>query len=69
MKIPYRDGKHHDRKGKGRSYLECLDSRWGVEEGKLGNVLVQYLPNWYFPLEWGGIWDKWCKRVLMELLR
>jgi hypothetical protein len=53
MKIPYRDGKHHVRKGKGHSYLELLDSRWGVEEGDLGNGLGDCLPNQDFPLEGG----------------
>jgi len=51
--MPYRDGDHHVRKGKVCSYLEFLDSRRGVEEGNLGNVLGDYLPNWYFPLEGG----------------
>jgi hypothetical protein len=48
------DGKHHIWKGKGCSYLECLDSRWGVKEGNLGNGLRDCLPNQYFPLEGGG---------------
>jgi hypothetical protein len=68
MNIPYQDGKHHVRKGKGHNYLECLCSRWGVEEGNLGNVLRDYLPNWDFPLEGGKIWDKWCNGVLREFL-
>jgi hypothetical protein len=69
MKIPYKDGEHHVRKGKGCNYLECLDSRWGVDERNLGNGLGDCLPNWDFPLEGGGIGDKWCNRVLREFLR
>jgi hypothetical protein len=45
MNIPYGDGKHHIWKGKGRIYLEFLDSRWGVEEGNLSNGLRDFLPN------------------------
>jgi hypothetical protein len=64
VKIPYRDGEHHVWKGKHRNYLEFLDSRWGVEEGNLSNGLRDFLP------EGGeGIRDKWCSRVLKELLR
>jgi hypothetical protein len=68
MEIPYRDGKNHVGKGEGSSYLECLDSRWGVEKGDLGNGLGDCLPNQDFPLE-GGIWDKWCSGVFREFLR
>jgi hypothetical protein len=45
MKVPYKDGKHHVRKGESSSYLECLDSKWGVEKGNLSNVLGDCLPN------------------------
>jgi len=53
MKIPYRDDKHHVRKGKGHGFLECLDSMWGVETGNLGNGLVDCFLNRDFPLEGG----------------
>ena len=69
MNIPYRNGKNHVGKGESRSYLECLDSRSGVEKGNLGNGLGDCLPNQDFPLEGGGISDKWCSGVLRELLR
>jgi hypothetical protein len=69
VEIPYRNGKNYVRKSEGRSYLECLDSRWGVEKGNLGNGLGDCLQNQYFPLEWGEIQDKWCSSVLKELLR
>jgi hypothetical protein len=69
MKIPYRDDKHHVRKNEGCNYLEILDSRWGVEEGNLGNGLRDYLPNWDFPPEERKIWDKWCNGVLREFMR
>jgi len=54
MEIPYRDGENHVRKSEGSSYLECLESRWGVEKGSLGNGLGDCLPNQDFPLEGGG---------------
>jgi hypothetical protein len=54
MKIPEKDGENHVWKGENSSYLECLESRWGVEKGDLHNVLGNYLPNLYFPLEGGG---------------
>jgi hypothetical protein len=66
------DGEHHVGKGESRNYLECLDSRSGVEEGDLGNSMGDCLPNWYFPLRWGGgggIWDKWFSGGFMEFLR
>ena len=53
MEIPYRDGKNHVGKGESSIYLEFLDSRWGVEEGDLGNGLDDCLPNRDFPLEGG----------------
>jgi hypothetical protein len=69
MEIPYRDRKNHVGKGESRSYLECLDSRWGVEKGDLGNGLWDCFPNWDFPL-WGRkIRDKWCSGVFREFLR
>jgi hypothetical protein len=58
MDIPYRDGKHHVRKGKGHRYLECLDSKWGVEKGNFSNALGDCLPNQDFPLEGGKHLDK-----------
>jgi hypothetical protein len=55
MEIPYRDGKNHVRKSEGSNYLECLDSRCGVEKGNLGNGLGDYLPNRDVPLEGGDL--------------
>jgi len=69
MDIPYRDGKNHVGKGEGSNYLECFDSRWGVEKGNLGNGLGDCLPNRDFPLERGKIPNKWCGGALRELLR
>jgi hypothetical protein len=54
VEIPYRDGKNHVRKGESSRDLECLDSRWGVEKGDLGNILEDCLQNWDFPLKGGG---------------
>jgi hypothetical protein len=54
MEIPYWDGNNHVRKGESSNYLECLDSRWGVEKGDLGNGLGDCLLDWDFPLEGGG---------------
>jgi hypothetical protein len=48
-------GKNHVGKGEGGSYLECLDSRWGLEKMDLGNGLGDCFSNWYFPLEGGEI--------------
>jgi hypothetical protein len=53
MEIPYMDGKNHVGKGESSSYLECLDSKWGVERGNFGNGLGDYLPNQDFSLEGG----------------
>jgi hypothetical protein len=69
MEIPYRDGKNHVGKGEGSSDLECLDSRWGIEKGDLDDGLGDSFPNRDFPLEGGGIQDKWCGGVLRECLR
>jgi hypothetical protein len=69
MEIPYMDGKNHVGKGESNSDLECLDASWGVEKGNLGNVLGDCLPNQDFPLEGGGIQDKWCDVVFKEFLR
>ena len=69
MQIPYRDGENHVGKGERSSYLECFDSRCGVEKMDLGNGLGDFLPKRYFPLEGGGIRDKWCSGVLKGFLR
>jgi hypothetical protein len=53
MEIPYKDGKHHVGEGESIRYLECLDSRWGLEKGDLGNELGDYFPYGYFPLKGG----------------
>jgi hypothetical protein len=69
MEIPYRDGKNHVWKGESSSFLDCLDSRLGVEERNLGDGLGDCLPNQDFLLEGRKIWDKWCSGEIMELLR
>ena len=43
MKISDRDGENHVWKGESSNYLECLDSRWGVEKGDLGNGLEKVI--------------------------
>jgi hypothetical protein len=62
LEIPYRDDDNHVRKGGSRSNLECLDARWGLAKGDLGNGLGGCFPNRYFPLEGG--WNLghvvWC---------
>jgi hypothetical protein len=54
MEIPYRDGKNHVGKGESSNYLECLDSRWGVEKGDLGNGLGDLSPKLGFSPGGGG---------------
>jgi len=55
MKIPNKDGENHVWKGESSSYLECLDSRWGIEKGNLGNGLGDCLPNRDVPLPSGVV--------------
>jgi hypothetical protein len=68
--IPYKDGDNHVRKGEVSNNLECLDFRWGVQKGYLGNCLGDFLQNQYFPLEGGnsGQVVQWCFQGIPETL-